>query len=121
MADAFVLEVYSRTNRFPPGEEFGLKSQLRRAAVSIATNIVEGCARSTARDFRRFLCIAMASASEVRYLVGLSTRLGFLPESDLSSQSDQLVRALQGLMSSLERKQPTRTPPTAPSTPKPDT
>lgn len=84
MADALVLDIYRKTRGFPPDERFGMQMQIRRSAASIPTNIVEGCARRSGKDFLRFLDIAMGSASEVRYLLGLSTRLGFLEDSNAS-------------------------------------
>lgn len=105
MADAAVLEVYERTRAFPTDERFGLRSQLRRAAVSVPTNIVEGAARKSTRDYLHFLTIAQGSASEARYLVSLSHRLGFLTASDLSVLEPtygRVTRALQGLVRSLE-------------------
>lgn len=95
LADALVVQVYRNTTNFPASERYGLLSQLRRAAVSIPTNIVEGCARSGEGDYLRFLDIAFASARELIYLVDLSQRLGFLDESasDALSQKGNLTAA----------------------------
>ena len=78
LADQLALTTYKATVSFPREEQFGLTSQLRRAAVSIASNIVEGCARFTESEYIRFLEISYASAREVEYQIGLSHRLGFL-------------------------------------------
>ena len=74
LADDLVLAIYKLTSSFPKDESFGLTSQLRRAAVSIATNIVEGCARSSEKDLLRFLDIAYGSAREVEYQLSLAHR-----------------------------------------------
>jgi len=81
LADEFAIRVYTATREFPSEERFGLRSQLRRAAVSTPTNIVEGCAREFHRERDRFLEIAFASAREVIYLIDLASRLGMLNAS----------------------------------------
>jgi four helix bundle protein len=79
-ADTLVQRIYGATAAFPRAEQFGLTSQIRRAAVSIATNIVEGCARSTEAEYLRFLEIAYGSAKEVEYQIGLSESLKLLDQ-----------------------------------------
>lgn len=74
----FTLQVYEMTNSFPKEEKFGLTSQLRRAVVSVPTNIAEGCGRGSDADFARFIQIAMGSASEVEYLLMLSKDLSYI-------------------------------------------
>lgn len=104
LADELVLDVYRVTKAFPSEERFGLQSQVRRAAVSVPTNVVEGCARATQKDYLHFLTMALGSASEVRYLLGLARRLAIIDEKPLESRYDELVRGLQGLLTSLESR-----------------
>lgn len=81
LADALVLHVYRVTRHFPSDERFGLVTQLRRAAVSVAANIVEGCACPTRRDYVRFVWTAFASCREVGYLLTVATRLDYFDAS----------------------------------------
>jgi four helix bundle protein len=82
VADELALAIYRVTKTFPRDEQFGLTSQMRRAAVSIASNIVEGSARRTEADYIRFLDMAHASARELEYQLSLAARLSYLSEAD---------------------------------------
>ena len=80
LADELAIEIYQITNHFPKEELFGLTSQMRRAAVSVASNIVEGCARESQTEYVRFLEIAFGSLKELHYQYTLAFRLGFVKE-----------------------------------------
>ncbi len=98
------LCVYQATKAMPSHERFGLTSQLHRAAVSIASNIVEGSMRPGKQEFRRFLGIALGSFSELRYQIRLCEELGYLsPEhvTTLVSASNRAGRLVWGLYRSL--------------------
>ena len=78
----------------------GCRSQLRRGAVSIATNLVEGCARESERDFLRFVDISFASAREVTYLTTLAQRLDYLDDKS-AAKLEELGRRIQAALISL--------------------
>lgn len=104
LADELVLEVYRATKAFPKDEMFGLTSQLRRAAVSIASNIVEGCARQSQADFVRFLDMAFASTREVEFQLSIAARLEYLSAELATSMNDKVVetsKVTYGLLKSL--------------------
>jgi four helix bundle protein len=104
LADELAIGVYRKTRDFPIAERFGLQSQLRRAAVSIPSNIVEGCARTSELDCIRFLDIAFGSARELSYLLDISTRLGLLETSgatELTIIAGRVAAALAALKKGL--------------------
>jgi four helix bundle protein len=106
-ADALVIAVYRATATLPQEERYGLQTQIRRAAISAASNIVEGCARRTTREYVNFLNIANGSTAETEYLLNIARRLGLMPtalETDLSKRYKELTRGLQNLMTSLENE-----------------
>lgn len=82
-ADALVIEVYRLTSVFPPEEKFSLTSQVRRAAVSVASNLVEGCSRASEKEFARFVEIALGSSMELEYQLGLARRLVEMQRGEL--------------------------------------
>jgi len=106
LADELVIQIYHETRGFPQVERFGMQAQIRRAAVSVPCNIVEGCARRTQGEYVNFLHIALGSGSEVRYLADLAGRLGFLEQAAsraLTEKYGDLVRGLQGLIDGFRR------------------
>ena len=104
-ADGLIVDVYRATARFPVEERYGLQTQLRRAAISAATNIVEGCARQKTGEYLQFLNIANGSAAEARYLLGVARRLEMISgevHSPLEIRYTELMKGLQKLIGSLE-------------------
>jgi four helix bundle protein len=107
LADALVIDIYSATKQLPVEERYGLQAQIRRAAVSAATNIVEGCARRSQKEYVSFCNIAAGSACETRYLLHLANRLGFLDSRawlELEPRCTHLAKALFRLIERLEPK-----------------
>lgn len=107
-ADDLVVDVYRITTEYFPREElYGLTSQLRRSAISVAANLAEGCGRQTELDFRRFLFIARGSLSEVEYYLHLSDRLGYLARStyvDVDRQRADVGKLVAGLIRAVTKQ-----------------
>jgi four helix bundle protein len=103
---ALVLAIYRLTIPFPKTEQFGLTSQLRRAASSVPTNITEGSKRRTRQEFARFLNIAEGSLAEVEYLLILSRDLRFLSQADAANTLAEVIeiaKMLNALRVKVER------------------
>jgi four helix bundle protein len=104
LADEVALMIYKITSSFPREEQFGLMSQMRRAAVSIPSNIVEGCGRHSEADFVRFLDIAYGSLREVEYQASLAFRLGFAAENaELKAKLTETSKVLAALIRSIRK------------------
>lgn len=101
-AHQLALAVYKVTKGFPKEELYGLTSQIRRASMSIPTNIAEGCGRNTDADFARFLQIAMGSASETEYQLLLSHDLGFLPKEQYEKLNTDVTEVKRMLTSFIQ-------------------
>ena len=104
LADEVAILVYRVTARFPREEFYGLTSQMRRAAVSVPSNIFEGCSRDSQADYLRFLYIAFGSLRELHYQLSLSKRLGFLHNDDSSMIEPKIVeteKVVNGLIRAL--------------------
>jgi four helix bundle protein len=99
-----VSEIYRVTATFPDSEKFGITNQMRRASVSIPSNIAEGSARHHAKDFTHFLRIADGSAAELETQLLISERLGFLTGAEeLSHELVVIRRMLAALIKSLRK------------------
>jgi len=98
-------DVYATTRAFPSDERFGLTNQVRRASVSISSNIAEGSGRSSRKDFARFVEIAFGSLLETVSQFTIAKRQGFIEQPDfdrLYAAAERLSRMLSGLKNSLE-------------------
>jgi len=81
-SDALAYELYMMTKKFPREELYGITSQLRRAALSVPTNLAEGCGRQGRKELRQFCNVSLGSLAEVEYLLDFSRRLGYLDEAE---------------------------------------
>lgn len=102
LADEIALLIYRLTQSFPKEEMFGLTYQMRRAAVSAASNIVEGCARESQAEYLRFLEIAFGSLREVHYQLSLVQRLGLVGMGD-ASECDGKMNEAEKVLGALVR------------------
>ena len=99
--------VYRASSQFPRSELFGLRAQIQRCAVSIPSNIAEGHARESTREFLRFLSIATGSAAELQTQIVLANRLGYIDTAateGLLDQASQVMKMLHALRNSLRKR-----------------
>lgn len=99
------LDLYSATKGFPPDERFGLTSQLRRAVISVESNIAEGCGRRSERELANFLSMAAGSASEIECQILVAFDLEYLPEGmwhSLNTQVNEVKKMLGAFIRTLE-------------------
>jgi len=108
-----VEEIYRCSQGFPNDERFGLTAQLRRAAVSVPSNIAEGNSRGTSRDYLRFLDMSYGSLAEVETQVMIANRLNYLDSpklEDLLQRTGEIGRLINGLQRSLAAKEARKPP-----------
>jgi four helix bundle protein len=91
LADELALMIYKATKVFPNEEIYGIRAQMRRAAVSVPSNIVEGCAREGENECLRFLSIALGPLRELHYQFDLSRRLGYFDNFDVSAYEPKFI------------------------------
>lgn len=94
-----ILLIYSLTKTFPKHEQFVLLPQMRRAAISVGANIVEGYSKHSTKDFRRFLDISIGSITELEFFVELSRDLNYINDKDYQSSSDLILEVKKLLYS----------------------
>lgn len=101
-----VTTVYALTRKFPKEEMYGLTNQLRRAAISIPSNIAEGSGRKSSKEFIQFLYIALGSAMEVETQIIISTNLGYLKTDEqqkLCDATNNIGKMINGLITYLKK------------------
>ncbi len=100
-----VKQVYEISSRYPKEELYGITSQMRRAAVSVPSNIAEGAARDSSTEFARFLIIARASLSELETQTLIAQELGYYHDSTVLEQIDKVFALIGGLLRKVRRKE----------------
>ncbi len=103
----FVTEIYNLTKDFPKEEQFGLTNQVRRASVSIPSNIAEGAGRRSDKEFLQFLYISMGSIQEIDTQLLISLNLNYLTKSEyeiLLTKLDQISKMISGLIKSVKER-----------------
>lgn len=107
LAMELVENIYSHTTSFPHEEKFGLSSQLRRAAVSVPSNIAEGHSKQSSKEYLRHISIAMGSLAELETQVELSKRLNYVNAESLNeliSCMDEIGKMLRGIQKTMKAK-----------------
>jgi len=101
----FVAEIYKISDEFPKGEIFGLQSQMRRAAISIPSNISEGASRASNKEFIQFLHIALGSASELETQLIIAQKIGYMScIESLLNEINTIKKMLLGLIAYLKKR-----------------
>lgn len=106
-ASSLTIKIYKISEKFPAKEQFGITNQIRRAAVSITSNIAEGFGRSSPKDKRHFYVIARGSLYETESQAIIGSKLGFISQDQLTSirkQTNLVARLLSGLIRSMSSK-----------------
>lgn len=102
-----VMDVYRSTQTFPKEEMYGLTSQIRRAVISIPSNVAEGASRNSKKEFSQYLYIALGSASELETQILIADRLGYIQDStNLLENTEAIKKMLNGLIRHLVRRSP---------------
>ena len=102
-AHTLTIDVYRITKNFPSEEKFGLISQIRRACISIESNLAEGCGRNSYKEFARFISIAQGSAFEVRCQLILAKDLDYVSDDEFGIFQEKIL-AINRMLSALEKK-----------------
>ena len=103
----FVKEVYTLTHQFPPNEQYGLTAQLRKAAISVPSNIAEGAARNGTKEFAHFLTIARGSLSEIETQILIAKDLAYITEEkskEVMGKIDSMFSLIGGLLNALRKE-----------------
>jgi four helix bundle protein len=104
----YVTDIYKTTSVFPTDEKFGLTNQIRRCGVSIPSNIAEGAARNSSKEFIRFLRISMGSAAELQTQLTIARNLKYIETHQFDTlmlRSIEISKMLSGLIHSINKKQ----------------
>jgi four helix bundle protein len=102
-AHKLAIRIYRLTQHFPRAEDWALTSQLRRSAISIPSNVAEGCGRNADSEMRRFLKIALGSAFELHYQLLLARDLTYLPAPQANEAIEEILR-IRGMLYSLTQR-----------------
>lgn len=102
-AHVLTLAVYKATEKFPKQELYALTNQIQRAAVSIPTNIAEGCGKDSDAELKRYCLIAMGSASELEYLILLARDLGYLQDKEYRTLQNDVVETRKMLNAFIQK------------------